>query len=372
MMGSAVRSASGGHYLTSVARIADFAERPISTQSRSRFDWADGDYVVADVMGGTPFLIESPSGRYVEVLEGDSLVGALGRRCATLEVVGDWRAVGDDLMMHTLTSAGVLGRCTSAAQAPPRMATLRYRGHVMRDGRAWAMRDFVAPPAAAELRAPVVLIIGTSMDAGKTVAATRIIRELKAMGLRVAASKLTGVGRLKDLRAMADAGADAIADFVDAGLPSTAVQAAEFEPALRWILGRLAEIEPDVVVAEAGASPLEPYNGQTAVQLLGDLRRCTVLCASDPYAVVGVTGAFAVTPDLISGRATSTEAAIALLAQLCPVPALNLLDPASRPALRRILGERLGIGDRGGVSASSAVAGEPDPNRAVGGRTVFP
>jgi hypothetical protein len=371
MMGSAVRSASGGHYLTSVARIADFAERPISTQSRSRIDWADGDYVVADVTGGTPFLIESPSGRYVEVLEGDSLVGALGRRCATLEVVGDWRAVSDDLMMHTLTSAGVLGRCTSAAP-PPRMATLRYQGHVMRDGRAWAMRDFVAPPAAAELRAPVVLIIGTSMDAGKTVAATRIVRELKGMGLRVAASKLTGVGRLKDLRAMADAGADAIADFVDAGLPSTAVQAAEFEPALRWILGRLAEIEPDVVVAEAGASPLEPYNGETAVQLLGDLRRCTVLCASDPYAVVGVMGAFEVTPDLISGRATSTEAAIALLAQLCPVPALNLLDPASRPVLRRILEERLGNRDRGSAGVTSTAVGEPDPGGAVGGRTVSP
>ena len=70
-------------------------------------------------------------------------------------------------------------------------------------------------------------------------------------------------------------------DFVDAGLPSTAVTTAEFEPALRWILGRLAEIEPDVVAAEAGASPLEPY-GEAAVRLLGDRRRCTVLCASDP------------------------------------------------------------------------------------------
>jgi len=150
----AVRSAAGGHYLTSVARIADFEERPISIQPLSRTDWADGDYVVADVTGGTPFLIESPGGRYVEVLAGDSLVGALGRRCATLEVVGDWRAVDDDLTMHTLTSAGVLGRCTSAAQPSPRMATLRYRCHATRAGRTCAMRDFVPSPAAADLPPP--------------------------------------------------------------------------------------------------------------------------------------------------------------------------------------------------------------------------
>ena len=145
-MRSAARSASGGYLLTSVARIADFAERPVGVQSFDRTDWSDGDYVIADVTGGAPFLIESPSGRYVEVLSGDSIIGALGRRCATLEVVGDWRAVGDDLVMHTLTSGGVLGRCTSASRPPPRMATLRYRGHVTRDGRACAMRDFVAPP----------------------------------------------------------------------------------------------------------------------------------------------------------------------------------------------------------------------------------
>lgn len=344
-MGTAVRSASGGHYLTSVARIADFAERPTSVQPLDRTDWSDGDYVVADVTAGTPFLIESPSGRYVEVLAGDTVIGALGRRCATLEVVGDWRAVDDDLVMHTLTSGGVLGRCTSAAQPAPRMATLRYGGHVVRDDRVCAMRDFVALPPAADLHAPVVLIIGTSMEAGKTVAATRIIRVLTAMGLRVGATKLTGVGRLKDLLAMADAGADAIVDFVDAGLPSTAVPIDKFEPALHWILARLADSKPDVVVAEAGASPLEPYNGEAVVRLLGDRRRCTVLCASDPYAVVGVRSGFAITPDLVSGLAASTDAAIALLERLCPVPALNLLDPASIPALRRILGACLGIGD---------------------------
>ena len=34
------------------------------------------------------------------------LVGALGVRAATLEGVGDWRAVGEDGAMHALTGAG--------------------------------------------------------------------------------------------------------------------------------------------------------------------------------------------------------------------------------------------------------------------------
>lgn len=341
-MNAPVRSLPDGHYLTGVARIADFSERPFATLPVPRPSWADGDYVVGEVTGGAPFLIESPDGRYVEVLMGDTIVGALGRRRATLEVVGDWRDVTGDLALQTLTSGGVLGRCTSASQPPPRMVTLAYRGHALRAGHVCRMRDFATAPTRADLRAPVLLIIGTSMDAGKTVAATVIVRELVAMGLRVAGTKLTGVGRYKDLLAMADAGATPVADFVDAGLPSTAITPDEYEPALRAILGRLAEAEPDVVVAEAGASPLEPYNGETAVRLLGDRRRFTVLCASDPYAVVGVIDAFGITPDLVSGRATSTEAAIDLLARLSPVPALNLLDPGSRPALRRLLAANFG------------------------------
>ena len=57
-------------------------------------------------------------------------------------------------------------------------------------------------------------------------------------------------------------------------------------------MARLASVDADVVVAEAGASPLELYNGATAIEELDTNVRCTVLSASDPYAVAGVTTAF--------------------------------------------------------------------------------
>jgi hypothetical protein len=199
------------------------------------------------------------------------------------------------------------------------------------------MGDFVPHVDFVELAAPIVLIIGTSMECGKTIAAKSVVRRLKAHGLRVAGVKLTGAGHVRDILAMRDAGADAIFDFVDAGLPSTLVEPAAYEAALLGLLAQLSSAQPDVVVAEAGASPLEPYNGEVAMRVLADRVRCTVLCASDPYAVAGAISALQYQPDLVSGRATSTDAAIALVARLCGLPAINLIHHHNYSALDELL-----------------------------------
>jgi Domain of unknown function (DUF1611_C) P-loop domain len=328
----------------SVTRLADFERRPPAVEPRPREQWATGDFVVCEMLDTGPdsYRVETPSGAYREIVPGDRLIGALGRRAATLEAVGDWRAVEEDLVLHALTPACVLGRCTSKAVSHAPLVEVRYLGHAVRDGEVCTMGGSVVPVPMRELEVPVVLIIGTSMDAGKTVTATAIVRELVAMGMRVAGAKLTGVGRYRDTLAMREAGATYIADFVDAGLPSTVVPSDVFEPALRLLCSKLAAAEADVVVAEAGASPLEPYNGDVALRLLAGKVRLIVLCASDPYAVVGVMSAFERRPDLVAGRATSTSAAIDLIEKLVSVPAINVFDPATRPQLASFLRERLG------------------------------
>ena len=105
----------------------------------------------------------------------------------------------------------------------------------------------------------------------------------------------------------------------------------------------MASVEADVVVAEAGASPLEPYNGAIAIEEIGPNVRCTVLCASDPYAVSGVITAFRKYPDLVAGLATSTEAGIELVEKLSCIEALNILEGHSVPKLRAILEDALGF-----------------------------
>ena len=175
-------------------------------------------------------------------------------------------------------------------------------------------------------------------------------------GLRVAGVKLTGVGRYRDVLAMSDAGAEWILDFVDAGIPSSVVPADEFRAVAGSLIARIDDLDADVVVLEAGASPLEPYHGDVAVEVLGESVRAVVLCASDPYAAVGVLQAFGLEPTFVAGRATCTDAGTALTAELTGHPALNLLDPEDWPLLDRILVERL---DLEGDTAASNLGGAP-------------
>ena len=212
-----------------------------------------------------------------------------------------------------------------------------------REGKKLGMTDFVPSVRVREYGCPTILIIGTSMSAGKTGAAKVIIRQLDELGLKVVGCKLSGAGRNRDILVMADAGAVAVYDFVDVGMPSSVVPEDEYRDALRKLLTMVSSERPDVVVAEAGASPLEPYNGAVVVDEIGDQRRCTVLCASDPYAVVGVVQSFDIKPEIVSGIATNTSAGIELIRKLTGLEALNLIDRSSHAWLRRILVKTLGL-----------------------------
>ncbi|MBT8434949.1 MAG: hypothetical protein KJN95_09810, partial [Gammaproteobacteria bacterium] len=135
----------------------------------------------------------------------------------------------------------------------------------------------------------------------------------------------------------------AVFDFVDAGLPSSAVSEDLYREALPYLLSLISREKPDVLVAEAGASPLEPYNGSIAKEMIRENVKFKLLCAQDPYAVVGVQQAFQRTPDLVAGGAANTEAAIALVEKLSGLPALNLVDPANREKLGALLRKALDL-----------------------------
>ena len=337
------RARSDRYFFPSTTRITDLQQRPFTVSRLPRNEWRNGQYVVAEITGRAlrPFALELADGRVAQAVPGDRLVGALGRRAATLQAVGSWESVGDDLELHLLTMAGVIGKCTSVSAFADPLPSLQYVGHVTRDDALVSMRDFAPDLAPEALQVPVILIVGTSMDAGKTMAGVRLVRMLRRRGLRVVASKLTGVGRFRDVLAMGDAGAEWIRDFVDAGLPSTVVPANEFRDAIGPLFTSINALGADVVVVEAGASPLEPYNGEEAVRMIGDALRMVVLCASDPYAALGVMEAFDLEPTFISGRATSTTAGAELSARLTGRPAIDLLDPFSAVELEQLLDSEL-------------------------------
>lgn len=328
----------------SLTRITDFSERDFEYQAIERADWRTGDYIVCRITRpSTQLLVELTSGRMMEPMKGDLVVAALGTRYATLESTGTWEKVGAGGRMTLLTGAGLAGKLTSKSPLRPPFIKMQYLGHVHVDGKPTNMMDYVPDLPLREYRIPTIFIVGTSMSAGKTASARVITHLLKDVGLKVLGAKLTGAGRYKDILGMRDAGADAIFDFVDVGLPSTVHPKDDFIKALNKLLSMMQSTEADVAVVEAGASPLEPYNGDVATEALRDHIKCMVLCASDPYSVVGVTKSFGINPDIVAGVATNTLAGIDLIKKLCGMTALNLTDPASLPELKKIFNEKLGI-----------------------------
>ncbi|WP_165234516.1 hypothetical protein [Aquisphaera insulae] len=333
------------HLHTSVTRISPLDRSPATTRPLERSRWRTGDYILAEVEtpGAASTRLELCNGRIVEVDRGELVVGTLGKRAATLDTTGDWEATGDDGRMHALTEGGIFGFCQMRSDLLKPRLPLLYRGHVFLGGEPARMSEFAVRGPLRLLTVPTVLVIGSTMSAGKTTTARVLIRLLKQAGLRVAGAKLTGAGPYGDLLAMADEGADHVFDFVDAGLPSTVCPADAYRAAMMPLLGRIDELRPDVAVVETGASPLEPYNSDTAISLIESSVRMTVLATCDPYASLGVMTAFGIRPDLITGLAAGTTAGISLIERLTGVPTLNVRDHSAHPRLKAMLREKLGL-----------------------------
>jgi hypothetical protein len=158
-----------------------------------REQWEAGDYVVGTAKVERGGLSELTSGRLIQAVDGDLVLGALGVRHATLEIVGSWESVSADGHVDLLSGGGLLGRANSVSGILGSPMQIDYRGHATRDGVKVRMRDFAKVPKKAHpYVAPTILVIGTSMSAGKTTSAKIIIRQLKRAGHRVVGTKLSG------------------------------------------------------------------------------------------------------------------------------------------------------------------------------------
>ncbi len=240
--------------------------------------------------------VEDLSGRMIPLRAGDVLAGTLGSRRALRGYAGEVPerlAPGDTL--EVLNLGGILGRCTSVNpelgppfQAEVLGAVLAFPEIGDRVGRPAHIRDHAVPTAETlRERIPVVYVAGTCMEAGKTVAATELVRGLTRAGHRVAAAKLTGVSLMRDSLSMMDAGAVAALTFNDTGAPST--RAGATVPIAKGIFNRLAQSRPDVIVAELGDGILGEYGVQDILsdpELMG-VRGALVLAGPDPVACWG-------------------------------------------------------------------------------------
>lgn len=214
--------------------------------------------------------VELTTGRMAHVGRGDILVGALGRRDALRGFVGrvpESIKAGDTI--HLLNLGGVLGEAVSENRDVGHSLRVEVLGMVTRDGEGLNLEDAALgePPAGARVP-PLIVVSGTCMNSGKTVAACELIAGLSQRGYTVGGAKLTGVAAVRDPLNMEDHGARKVLTFQDCGLPSTAGMddvAPVAKRVLRWLEAE-AGSDLDVVVAEMGDGIIGQYGVDTILR----------------------------------------------------------------------------------------------------------
>ncbi|MBI1825200.1 MAG: DUF1611 domain-containing protein [Planctomycetes bacterium] len=210
------------------------------------------DVIVAEVLEiGRHTKIELPSKNASTLFPGDLVGMAYGYRYATRQFEGTLPAKNETC--HILGIGGVCGQVIGMAtdMLPP--TTLSPLGYVDNSkGGRLNLRDYCPSVRTKPFEgATIVLVVGSSMDSGKTTAAYSVVHGLTKSGARVAAGKITGTASVKDPLIMDDAGAIKVLDFTDVGHASTAMcEREELEEIVSTLGSALAEPHPDYIVLE--------------------------------------------------------------------------------------------------------------------------
>ena len=273
--------------------------------------------------------LELVSGRMAKINKGDVMAGTLGFRRALKGFVGvvpESVHVGDTI--HVLNLGGVLGLCLGRNPEVGSPLEVEVLGAVLRNGvPANIAQNALAPREVLPECPPLVVVAGTCMSAGKTAAASEIVKRFSGAGNRVAAAKLSGVACLKDTLDMEDHGAFATLSFLDCGLPSTA-RVTDLAPYARAILAELAAKKPDVIVVELGDGILGDYRVGTffADPDLVRATRAVVMCANDLVAAWGaqkLMEQWKIPITIVSGPVTDNQTGTEYIAQELKLPAAN-------------------------------------------------
>lgn len=210
-----------------------------------------GDVIVCSVSHiGWHQELENRFGRYLRLFEGDTVAVAIGNRYATGEFEGkipEKVRYGLDL----LNSGGVCGKMVGKNILVADPTRLTFVGYFIKDGEVVNLKDFAKKEKKTYREVPIILIVGSGMDAGKTTTAATIIKSLVSKDRVVCAGKLTGTARSKDILLMKDAGAKTVLDHVDAGFSSTyKCRGKQLLNIFNIIYSNLASDEPDYIVLE--------------------------------------------------------------------------------------------------------------------------
>lgn len=314
---------------------------------------ASGQLLLAEVTQlGQHDGLQLGSGRRAQLYVGDLVVVCLGSRYAPDQFEGVAQ-VGDDGRCELLAGGGVAGVVRHRHGRMRSATALRVLGVMAdADGNPVNAARYALPlpePTPFEVpQVPVMVVVGSSMNAGKTTACASLIHGLARDGRRVGAVKVTGTGSFGDVQSYADAGAAEVLDFTDAGLVSTyRVEPAVLERGARRLIAELERRGCEVVIVEIADGIMQQ---ETAALLASPTWRAAlgrvVFAAADAmgavagvkqllglgWTVTGFTGLVTASP------LAAAEAQSALRASGAPVPCLGRDDLRQPHCARQLLG----------------------------------
>jgi hypothetical protein len=285
-----------------------------------------GDVAVVEVaeLGKHTRLSTLPDGKQ-RLYPGDLVVGVFGNRYATDAFEAEVRTTDD---LYIVTDAGMIGTVLSRHRQMGPPTTLRFVGYLADEAgervnlKALRPKDSVPEGAGAT---NVLLIVGTSMNSGKTTVAAKLVKALLGRGARVAACKLTGSVCQNDAYELRSAGAQDVRDFSDYGFPSTYLSTPdELLDLFDRMTADAAQVHPDILVMEIADGLLQR---ETALLLEHEAirRRVGGVVLAAPCASSALFGLSQLAPlghqiVAVSGCVTSSPLAVQEFANRSQVP----------------------------------------------------
>ncbi len=294
-----------------------------------------GDLVFGSIRRiGQHSSLENVSGRIHAVHNGSKAVFVFGNRYAPDHYEG---VVQEDLVkdVDLLARSGMIGTVITKNAMLKDPTRIRIHGYLVdKNGKALNTRNFPKIKANSIKRgkAKMVLVVGTAMNSGKSLAAAACCRALHQMGYSVNGCKMTGTASLKDILHMNDAGAKEFADFTYLGHPSTyKLSIDEMLDVFHTLDSKLGSNSKNFLVVEFadGINQRETAMLLESPEIVSRIHKL-IFCAADALGAVGgihvLKTKFNLVPDAVSGLCSSSPLHIRELNSFTDAPVFNGAD----------------------------------------------
>lgn len=290
--------------------------------------------------------LENKSGRIHQIQDGVKAIFVFGNRYAP-DFYEGLIPIEVEEEVDLLARSGVIGIVKSKNSRVLDPTKIKILGQVCDDnGNKINTKSFslIIPKSTIKKypRSKLILVCGTSMNSGKSMAAVACCWSLTTLGYTVRASKITGVASLKDILYMNDAGANPYADFSYLGYPSTyLISQAEVLDIFNKLDLKYANNKENYWVVEIAdginqretAMLLQSSDVQSRIHKL-------IFCAADAFGAIGglkiLEEKFRLIPNAISGICSCSPLHIKELSEYTDITVFDSMN-IKLPQIKEIL-----------------------------------